>query len=259
MISSTVPRMTFVTRQAFLATDIAMLFRTIYSAVVAGVVAGVVLFALQRWTTLPLIHQAERYEKTETAAHPPFHASDASEDGLVRAAYTTGGDVLVAVGFGMLLTAMYALSGKYGLLAGIVWGLAGFATFHLGPAAVVPPTIPALDLAPLSLRQSAWLIAAISTGLGLAIFAFGPRIAKAAGILLLFLPAVLFHYLFPLSGGEAPSQTLSTLEHLFIVRALADGLVFWLVLGAISGWIFERSERLPSAFDPTWSEGRLRT
>jgi cobalt transporter subunit CbtA len=258
MISPTLRPTTYATRQAFLATDIAMLFRTIYSAVVAGVVAGVVLFALQRWTTLPLIHQAERYEKTETAA-PPSHASDAPEDGFVRAAYTTGGDVLVAVGFGMLLTAMYALSGKYGLLAGIVWGLAGFATFHLGPAAVVPPTIPALDLAPLSLRQSVWLIAAISTGLGLAIFAFGPKIAKAAGILLLFLPAVLFRYLFPLSGGEAPSQSLSTLEHLFIVRALADGLVFWLVLGAISGWIFERSERLLSALDATWSEGRLRT
>ena len=106
-----------------------MLYRTLYCAVVAGVLAGIILFALQHWTTLPLIHQAERYEKTETAAHPSPQASDAPEDGpevgqvdVVRAAYTTVGDVLVAAGFGMLLTAMYALSGKFGLVRGIRLG-----------------------------------------------------------------------------------------------------------------------------------------
>ena len=230
-----------------------MLYRTLYCAVVAGVLAGIILFALQHWTTLPLIHQAERYEKTETAVHPAPQASDAPEDGpevgqvdvvraaYTRAAYTTVGDVLVAAGFGMLLTAMYALSGKFGLVRGIVWGLAGFATFHLGPALVVPPLLPALDAAPLHLRQSAWLVAAISTGLGLAIFAFGPRGAKLAGVVALCLPIVLFRYLFPLPGAQAPSEALSLLEHLFIVRTLGDNLIFWLVLGAISGWMFEHS------------------
>jgi cobalt transporter subunit CbtA len=225
-----------------------MLYRTLYCAVVAGVLAGIILFALQHWTTLPLIHQAERYEKTETAAHPAPQASDAPEDGpevgqvdVVRAAYTTVGDVLVAAGFGMLLTAMYALSGKFGLVRGILWGLAGFATFHLGPALVVPPLLPALDAAPLHLRQSAWLVAAISTGLGLAIFAFGPRGAKLAGVVALCLPIVLFRYLFPLPGAQAPSEALSVLEHLFIVRTLGDNLIFWLVLGSISGWMFEHS------------------
>ncbi|MGZ6227361.1 MAG: CbtA family protein [Candidatus Binataceae bacterium] len=232
-----------------------MLYRTLYCAVVAGVLAGIILFALQHWTTLPLIHQAERYEKTETAAHPAPQASDAPEDGpevgqvdVVRAAYTTVGDVLVAAGFGMLLTAMYALSGKFGLVRGILWGLAGFATFHLGPALVVPPLLPALDAAPLHLRQSAWLVAAISTGLGLAIFAFGPRDAKLAGVVALCLPIVLFRYLFPLPGAQAPSEALSLLEHLFIVRTLGDNLIFWLVLGAISGSMFEHSavpDRVP--------------
>jgi cobalt transporter subunit CbtA len=225
-----------------------MLYRTLYCAVVAGVLAGIILFALQHWTTLPLIHQAERYEKTETAAHPSPQASDGPEDGpevgqvdVVRTAYTTVGDVLVAAGFGMLLTAMYALSGKFGLVRGIVWGLAGFATFHLGPALVVPPLLPALDAAPLHLRQSAWIVAAISTGLGLAIFAFGPRGAKLAGVVALCLPIVLFRYLFPLPGAQAASEALSVLEHLFIVRTLGDNLIFWLVLGAISGWMFEHS------------------
>lgn len=224
---------------------------------VAGVLAGIILFALQHWTTLPLIHQAERYEKTEAAAHPAMQANDAPEVGqevgqaeavsaaYTRAAYTAVGDVLVATGFGMLLAAMYALSGKFGLVRGIVWGLAGFATFHLGPALVVPPLLPALDAAPLHLRQSAWLVAALSTGLGLAIFAFGPRGAKLAGVVALCLPVVLFRFLFPLPGAQAPSEALSVLEHLFIVRTLGDNLIFWLVLGAmsgaISGWTFEHS------------------
>jgi predicted cobalt transporter CbtA len=91
------------------------------------------------------------------------------------------------------------------------------------------------------LRQSAWLIASICTGLGLAIFAVAPSGSSFAGILLLFLPSALFRYFFPLSGGEAASQVLSTMERLFIVRALGDSLIFWLVLGAISGWVFKNS------------------
>ena len=217
-----------------------MLYRTLYCAVVAGVLAGIILFALQHWTTLPLIHQAERYEKTETAAHPAPQASDAPEDGpevgqvdVVRAAYTTVGDVLVATGFGMLLAAMYALSGKFGLVKGSSWPR-WLCHLHSGPALVVPPLLPALDAAPLHLPQSVWIVAAISTGLGLAIFAFGPRGAKLAGIVALCLPIVLFRYLFPLPGAQASSEALSVLEHLFIVRTLGDNLIFWLVLGAIS-------------------------
>ena len=78
----------------------------------------------------------------------------------------------------------------------------GFATFYSGPALVVPPSIPALELAPLSLREAAWLIAAFCTGLGLAIFAFGPKAAKVGGLLLLFLPSVLFRLLFSVSGSD---------------------------------------------------------
>jgi cobalt transporter subunit CbtA len=255
-----------------------MLYRTLHCVVVAGVLAGIVLFALQHWTTLPLIHQAERYEKTETAAHPS-QASDAPQVGqqvgpegaqqvrqeigqadvvsaaYTRAAYTAVGDVLVATGFGMLLAAMYVLNGKFGVVRGLVWGLAGFATFHLGPALVAPPSLPALQAAPLHLRQSAWIVAALSTGLGLTIFAFGPRGAKLAGLVALCLPIVLFRYLFPLPGAQASSEALSVLEHLFIVRTLGDNLIFWMVLGAvsggISGWTFEHSA-VPE-HEPQWA------
>lgn len=208
------------------------------------------MFALQCWTTLPLIHQAERYESAEQAANPPSNADGASEGGFVRGAYTATGDVLVAIGFGMLLAGMYGLSGRYGLLSGVLWGLAGFATFELGPAAVVPPSIPGLELASLSSRQAAWLVAALSTGIGLAILAFGSRAAKFAGILLLTLPTLLFRAIVPLSGGDVPSQALANLEHLFVVRVLGSSLLFWLVLGGLSGHFFASSAELREVADP---------
>jgi cobalt transporter subunit CbtA len=251
--------MTCATQQVSPATEMTTLFRTLYTALVAGVAAGVLLFVLQSWTTLPLIHQAERYETAQASVHAHSHANEPSDNQLVRAAYTTTGDVLVGIGFGMLLAAMYALSGKSGLVPGLLWGLAGFATFHLGPALVVPPSIPALELAPLSIRQAAWLVAAFSTGLGLAIFAFGPKAVKVGGLLLLFMPSVLFRFLLPVSGSDIPSADIYRLEHLFIVYVLGDFLLFWLVLGAISGWMFQSSVDLRTGLDATWSEGRLRT
>jgi cobalt transporter subunit CbtA len=229
------------TQQGSPATEMARLSRTLCRALVAGAAAGVLLFVLQSWTTLPLIHQAERYQTAQAPFHPHSHANEPSDNQLVRAAYTTTGDVLVGIGFAMLLAAMYALSGKAGLVPGLLWGLAGFATFHLGPALVVPPSIPALELAPLSLRQAAWLSAAFCTGLGLAIFAFGPKAAKVGGLLLLFLPSVLFRFLFSVSGSDIRSPALSALERLFTVYVLGDFLLFWIVLGALSGHLFGRA------------------
>jgi len=245
-------------QQVFPATEMTMLSRTLYAALAAGAAAGVLLFVLQSWTTLPLIHQAERYETAQAPVHPHSHANEPSDNPLVRAACSTVGDVLVGVGFGMLLAAMYALSGKSGPVPGVLWGLAGFATFHLGPALVVPPSIPGLELAALSIRQAAWLIAAFCTSLGLTIFAFGPKAVKIGGLLLLFLPCVLFRFLIPVSGSDIPSPALSALEHLFIVYVLGDFLLFWLVLGAISGWMFQSSADLRTGL-ATWSEGRLGT
>ena len=94
---------------------------------------------------------------------------------------------------------------------------------------------------------------------GACYFALGPKAAKVGGLLLLLLPSVLFRFLFSVFGSDIPSPDLSALEHLFIVYVLGDFLLFWLVLGAISGWMFQSSVDLRTALEATWSEGRLRT
>src|SRR5579864_7140342 len=99
MILFTPRPMTCGTPRVFPATEMTTLFRTLYAALVAGAAAGVLLFVLQSWTTLPLIHQAERYETAEAHVDPQSHANEPSDNQIVRAAYTTTGDVLVGIGF----------------------------------------------------------------------------------------------------------------------------------------------------------------
>ena len=115
-----------------------MVFRTISSALLAGLLAGSCLFLIQRSLTLPLIRTAETYEKT-TGAESEF---DAFARGPMRSIATLTGDVLVAIGFALILTGIYAAGGCDGWFHGLLWGLAGFAIFHLVPAMVVPPAVP---------------------------------------------------------------------------------------------------------------------
>jgi len=218
-----------------------VLNRTLYPALVAGTAAGVLLFIFQMWTTGPVLHQAERYEKAAATAPSPAHPEEPSDDPLVRTTYTATGDVLLGVGFGMLLTAMYTLTGRTGSFNGLLWGIAGYATFHLGPGLVVPPSIPALELAPLGIRQSGWLFAAFCTALGLALLAFGRSIAKLGGLLLLVMPYLLFHWFVAPSGSATASPLLATLEQHFAMYVLGNFLLFWIVLGTLSGHLYKQT------------------
>jgi predicted cobalt transporter CbtA len=112
-----------------------VVFRTISTALLAGVVAGFCLFVIQRSSTLLLIHTAETYEKTASVAAPP----DALAKEPMRSVATLLGDFFLAIAFGLLLTGFYAFSGIDGWLPGLLCGLVGFASFHLAPAMIVPP------------------------------------------------------------------------------------------------------------------------
>lgn len=222
-----------------------MFYRTIYPALVAGSLAGLLLFALQSWIALPLIHVAEGYEQAAEQAHTSDEGNPPDSQSL-RRIYTALGDVLVAIGFGLLLTGMYGLTGRYGLLAGILWGLAGFVTFHLAPAAIVPPSLPALKLAPLSLRQGAWLVTVCFTAAGLSFLAFGKGSTRLLGLVCLSVPAILFRLIAPLPQFEISSAGLSSIERHFIVGVLGTSLLFWIFLGASSGYLFGTFHRTNS-------------
>ena len=230
-------------------------------ALLAGVGAGVVNWAVHMFGTTPLILQAEVYETageaaapTATEATPPTEATThthedgskhvhdaeawAPADGWERNLYTLGADVVTGVGFALLLTAAIVFFGKGAdWRRGLLWGLAGFACFTLAPSFGLPPELPGTEAAPLLQRQLWWVGTAIATGAGLYAAAKLRNIAGyAIGVALIALPHVIGAPQPETPGGLAPEE----LEHKFIIVAVATSLVFWLVLGVLTGAFFKR-------------------
>jgi cobalt transporter subunit CbtA len=221
-------------------------------AVLAGVIAGFVNWGIQTLGTTPLILEAEKYESAGAAAEPAAtetHEADGHEhshdaeawapaDGWERTLYTLGANVVTGVGFAFLLTAAIVFFGKGAdWRRGILWGLAGFACFSLAPALGLPPELPGTEAAPLVARQAWWIGTVIATAAGL--FA-AARLRNVAGFaiaaVLIALPHVIGAPQPDSPGGLAPEE----LEHKFVVVAIATSLVFWLVLGVLTGAIFKR-------------------
>lgn len=238
------------------------LFLTV--ALLAGIAAGVVLWGLHMVGTSPLILDAEVYEKAgeeaapataepttgeamateattvEADGHEHHHDAEAWEpaDGWQRNLFTLGADVVTGVGYAFLLTAAIVFFGKGAdWHRGLVWGLAGFACFSLAQSFGLPPELPGTEAAPLVERQVWWIGTAIATAAGL--FA-AVRMRNVLGFViaavLIALPHVVGAPQPATPGGLAPEE----LEHKFIVEAIATSLVFWLVLGVLTGTFFKR-------------------
>lgn len=216
-------------------------------ALLAGVGAGLAGWGLQMIGATPLILQAEVYENSAAPATAPAtdghdHQHDAEawapDDGWERNAYTLGAQLVTGVGFAFLLTAAIVFFGKGAdWRRGLVWGLAGFACFTLAPSLGLPPELPGTEAAPLLERQLWWLGTVVATAAGL--FA-AARLRNAYGyaiaVVLLALPHIIGAPQPAAPGGLAPTE----LEHRFILVAIASSLVFWLVLGLLTGAFFKR-------------------
>ena len=225
-----------------------MLKRILLAAILAGASAGVLVSPIQNARLIPLIHQAEVYEDAENATVPgqgPMamagHEHDGSSEwmpaeGFQRIAFTVLANVLAAIGFALLLTACFALKGDIDVKRGVIWGLAGFAVFHLAPAFGLPPEPPGGHPAALHDRQLWWLLAVSGTAGGLALMAFARAyFAKLAGFALILIPHVV--------GAPAPlgpSAVPAGLAVSFAIGSLATAAVFWAVLGGLSGYFFRR-------------------
>ncbi len=238
-----------------------MLRRIFATAVLAGALSGLFISALQGAHLIPLIHEAEIYEEaaarlhdqaamgTESpaalAGHDPAAQGTVAPDrdegwvpreGIERIGFTVVANILAATGFALLLAACFTLKGDVDAKRGVIWGLAGFAVFHLAPTLGLPPEPPGGQAAPLQDRQLWWLLTAAATagGLALVVFARG-YFAKGAGIALMALPHLVWAPA-PLRPSAAPAE----LAVLFAVASLATTAAFWAVLGGLSGYFFRR-------------------
>jgi cobalt transporter subunit CbtA len=238
------------------------LFRNIvFAAALAGLIAGVFATIAHEIGTVPIILQAETYEQaaeTGGAASTDAHAATADHqhdpeawepaDGFERTAFTVLADVLTGIAFGLLLTAAYALRGHaMDWRQGLLWGLAGFATFTLAPGLGLPPELPGTEAAPLLGRQIWWVATAIATAGGLALIFFTRTIALTVlGVGLMVLPHVY--------GSPQPAEhrmlAPEGLAHNFTVAAVVTSFLFWLVLGSLTAvfyrWFAGESPQLLS-------------
>jgi cobalt transporter subunit CbtA len=235
------------------------LFRQIlFTAVVAGLIGGALLTLLQnigQIGVVPLILEVETYENAGEAAAPATDAATAEaatahshehehgteawapEDGAERLLYTFLTNTLMAVGFSLMLGAGFAVTGEATLKRGLLWGLAGFATFMLAPSLGLPPEVPGTEAAPLADRQMWWWATVLATGGGIALIVYGRRIHYyILAALLILAPHIVGAPQPEAHGGLAPES----LAREFLVVVMVTMLLFWLALGAASGFFYKR-------------------
>jgi cobalt transporter subunit CbtA len=240
----------------------------VFIAALAGLLAGLVMTALQAFATVPLILKAEIYEKAmESHAHAapagaaghdhadggaghdhghgaadgsatPASSADEDEgwspaDGFPRFAFNMLANIVTAIGFGLVLVAISEMTGGLaGWREGLLWGLAGFTAFTLAPGLGLPPELPAMPAADLAQRQMWWFATVGATATGLGLIAFGRSALLAAVAVALIAAPHLVGAPQPVSH-ESPIPP--DLHRQFIVAVTLTNLVFWALLGAVAG------------------------
>ncbi|HEX2115429.1 MAG TPA: CbtA family protein [Alphaproteobacteria bacterium] len=225
-----------------------MLRRILLVALIAGAVAGLVATLVQGARLWPLIAAAEQFEQGGAASHhhgdaAPAHDHDwQPEDGAERIAFTALFNILAGFGFALLLNGALALrqtvlrGATPDIATGALWGLAGFVCFALAPALGLPPELPGMQAADLLDRQVWWAATALASAAGLALLAFARgAVWKVVGLVVLAAPHVIGAP-YTHETGSVPAELAAQ----FVAASLVAAAVFWIVLGALSGWLHRR-------------------
>ena len=234
--------------------NFAALNKIVSAAALAGLVAGLLLTAVQKIQVSPIILKAEVYEDAAAAAaasqsvhshhaekathHEHKHEAWKPANDGERTMFTALANVSLAIGFGLLLGAAICLRGDVsGWRSGLLWGFAGYTVFFVAPSLGLPPEVPGTEAAPLAGRQIWWLITVIvtATGLSLLIFARNWKL-KLLGAVLLSVPHLIGAPQPQVHGSAAPIE----LAHAFIYATAVANAVFWLALGSSVGFFYKK-------------------
>jgi cobalt transporter subunit CbtA len=247
------------------------MFRRLFiAAASAGLLSGLFVTLVHNVTTVPVILAAEVFEKASEAPAADADAAPAADtttapaaateeshdhaaeghfhggvewepqDGFERTAFTALADLLTGIGFSLLLIAVYAVSGRaIDWRQGVYWGLAGFVVFILAPSIGLPPEVPGTEAADLTARQIWWVATAALTagGLGLLFYAREP---KPLWIVVALAMIVVPHAIGAPQPEEYHSVAPESLAHRFIVATMIASLLFWAVLGGLTGYFYKR-------------------
>jgi cobalt transporter subunit CbtA len=198
-----------------------------------------------------LIAAAERFEEAGAAAHQHGDATAHEHEhehewqpgeGAQRMAFTALFNILAGFGFALLLNGALVLrqavlrGAAPDIASGALWGLAGFACFALAPSFGLPPELPGMEAADLIDRQVWWVATALATAAGLALLAFArPLPLKALAVVVLIAP-----HLIGAPDTHETGNVPGELAAQFVAASLLAAAAFWVVLGAVSGWLHRR-------------------
>jgi cobalt transporter subunit CbtA len=160
------------------------------------------------------------------------------EDGLERTLFTVLANVIMGVGFALLVVAGMALHGKPVTTgAGVHWGAAGFVVFTLAPALGLPPEVPGSITADLQARQVWWVSAAAAAALGLGLMVFlEARYWKVLGVIVAAIPHMVGAPHPDSIGGSVPPE----LAGQFAATSIVVGAIFWVLIGSLSAAFYRR-------------------
>lgn len=228
--------------------NLAVFKRIITAAASAGILAGLLLTAVQQLRVIPALLEAEVYEKAAAAALQSGHAersmgpdhmvAQRSANGLERAILSAVSNIILALGFALLLGATMFLSrGTLGWRSGLLWGLAGYAVFFVAPSLGLPPEVPGTEAARLTDRQIWWLMTVLFTAAGLSFLVFARTWAiRMLGVVFLGVP-----HLFGAPQPQVHSSTTPVeLVDSFIYATVLANFVFWLSLGGLLGFFYKK-------------------
>jgi len=231
--------------------------RIFFAAVLAGLVAGLALSAIQQWRVVPLIIQAELYEINDV--HALEHANDPVVVGphlhlpeteapvagfdfagfdFERAGLTVLASVLTGLGYALVLGAVSIFSNiPINRQTGVMWGLAGFISVALMPSIGLPPELPGMVAAELGQRQIWWVGTVLISALAIYVLYKNPNPAGLLiGLGLILVPHIMGA---PVPPAE-PANVPAALVLIYVANAMFSLFVFWLVLGFSFGWINQR-------------------
>jgi len=248
--------------------------KAVMTVMLTGFIAGILVTGAQMLRVTPLILQAETYELGEfsvlhthaasgithqhnlngailekhlqsidvhdiqTSAPSDTDQSWAPAGGMERTFYTLGSNIITAIAFSLMLVAVYLLRGKpVNYVSGLLWGTAGFAVFSGSTALGLPPELPGKTAAALESRQIWWIgtVIATTTGIGL--------LTESKTILPKFIATVLIavpHIIGAPNPRVFESNVPAELTAQFAVASLLTSVFFWMVLGAVSGYFYQK-------------------
>lgn len=204
-------------------------------ALCSGTLAGLVLFAVQRLTVVPLIEQAERYEHGENHHWEEWKPAPGTER-IVWTALTT---VVTGIGFAALFFGSIHLAGReVTVREGVWWGIAAYACIHVAPSFGLPPLPPGVPVPDVQQRQLWWTGTVLATATGLWLAAHRAWLRRICGALCIAIP-----HLIGAPAAAGASEVPSSLIRSFTIASLASTACYWLVLGAAGGLLFSRTGR----------------